>query len=199
MATTPSTGSTNPELYDRILKAAGKCFRQLGVRRTSIDDVAAAADVSRRTVYNYFGGKGGLVAELFTSEMRRVGRQASKAIDRNEPSPDLLADAELVLLDFAVKSPYYDLFVAAEAVGMTTEVFAYSEQFGESMREYWNPIFDLFEDRGDLRPDFDRVSAVEWLRRVTLMLAGPTKSGDDRDTTRFYLLRYVAPAFFASS
>jgi AcrR family transcriptional regulator len=39
---------------DQILEAANLCFAQLGIQRTSVQDVARMANVSRGTVYRYF-------------------------------------------------------------------------------------------------------------------------------------------------
>jgi AcrR family transcriptional regulator len=47
---------------DRIAKAALELFLQTGVRRTSVDEVAKHAGMTRITVYRYFSDKQGLVA-----------------------------------------------------------------------------------------------------------------------------------------
>ncbi|WP_141681169.1 TetR/AcrR family transcriptional regulator, partial [Mycobacterium malmoense] len=39
---------------DQILEAANECFTQLGIQRTSVQDVARTANVSRGTIYRYF-------------------------------------------------------------------------------------------------------------------------------------------------
>ncbi|MDT4936015.1 MAG: hypothetical protein QOK11_3907 [Pseudonocardiales bacterium] len=48
---------------ERILVAAQTLFREQGISRTSIDQVCAAAEVSKRTAYQHFAGKDELVAE----------------------------------------------------------------------------------------------------------------------------------------
>ena len=51
----------------RILLAAREVLVARGVRRVSMDDVAAAAGVTRMTVYRYFGDRESLVKEAFLS------------------------------------------------------------------------------------------------------------------------------------
>jgi TetR/AcrR family transcriptional regulator of autoinduction and epiphytic fitness len=46
-----------------ILKAAAEQFRAHGFEATSVDKIAAAAGVSKRTIYNHFPGKEELFAE----------------------------------------------------------------------------------------------------------------------------------------
>jgi len=42
---------------DRILGAALGCFKQYGFKRTSMEDIAKAADISRPAIYNIFKSK----------------------------------------------------------------------------------------------------------------------------------------------
>jgi len=76
----------------RIFKAAIGCFQQYGLRRTTMDDVAAAAGVSRKTVYNYFTNKTGLVAEVIFDEARRVNARARRTLDLDLPGPALIVE-----------------------------------------------------------------------------------------------------------
>ncbi|MET8982204.1 TetR/AcrR family transcriptional regulator [Streptomyces sp. NPDC004539] len=48
---------------ERILGASQRLFREQGINRTGMDQLCAAAEVSKRTAYQHFGGKDELVAE----------------------------------------------------------------------------------------------------------------------------------------
>lgn len=87
-----------------VIAAAGRLFAERGYVATSIDDIAAAAQVSRATVFNAVGGKGQLLKVAF--DVAIVGddnavalpeRARSQAI-RAEPDPKrfLALYAELV-------------------------------------------------------------------------------------------------------
>lgn len=60
-----------------ILEAAKQAFQENGVQGTSMDKLAALAQVSKRTVYNHFATKEELVIHLTTS----LWRQAMQDID----------------------------------------------------------------------------------------------------------------------
>ncbi len=49
------------ERLTAILEAASQLFREYGVKKTSLEDVAARAGVGKATLYHYVDGK----AELF--------------------------------------------------------------------------------------------------------------------------------------
>lgn len=56
---------------ERILDAAGEQFLEFGLQRTSLDRIAAAAGVSRGTLFNRFPSRDALLAALFGREGRR--------------------------------------------------------------------------------------------------------------------------------
>src|SRR5689334_1463232 len=51
-------------LQDRVLDAAERCFARWGAAKTSIDDVAAEAGLSRATVYRHMGNRGELITAV---------------------------------------------------------------------------------------------------------------------------------------
>lgn len=67
-----SASESNPpdELAERILDAAYEQFCVLGIRRSSMEDVARRADVGRVTIYRRFESKDKLVTALMAREVR---------------------------------------------------------------------------------------------------------------------------------
>ena len=55
----------------QILDAAVATFQNLGIRRTTMDDIARTAGLGRATVYRRFPQKGDLVRAALTHELRR--------------------------------------------------------------------------------------------------------------------------------
>jgi AcrR family transcriptional regulator len=64
---------------DRLLDAARACVLAVGVRRTTVTDVARRAGVSRMTLYRRFPDLEGILAALMT---REFGRLVAEAADR---------------------------------------------------------------------------------------------------------------------
>jgi TetR/AcrR family transcriptional repressor of uid operon len=58
-------------LFDRVAAAALDEFAEHGIRRTSMEDVARRAGVSRMTVFRRFASKRGLVEVVIAREVRR--------------------------------------------------------------------------------------------------------------------------------
>ncbi|HEY2830963.1 MAG TPA: TetR/AcrR family transcriptional regulator [Sporichthyaceae bacterium] len=175
----------------RIFKAAVACFARYGLRRTTMDDVATAAGVSRKTVYNYFTNKSVLIAEVIFDEARRVNARARRGLDLDLPSAELVVAAELALLASARKSDYIEILLNPADFGTAAEVIEESARVAEVQREYWDPILDRIAERGDLPADHDRAEAVFWLTFVHVALCARPRGGD-REQVRRMLTRYVA-------
>lgn len=59
--------SNETETNERIMRAAGELFIAQGIRKTSLEEIAQRAGVSRMTIYRYHGDKKGLVRHMFES------------------------------------------------------------------------------------------------------------------------------------
>ena len=59
------------ETTERVLEAAYEQFRRIGIRRSTMEDVAKRAGVSRITVYRRFSTKDALVQQVIRREFRR--------------------------------------------------------------------------------------------------------------------------------
>jgi TetR/AcrR family transcriptional repressor of mexJK operon len=67
MLTTKTLRAGSADKRAAILSAASKLFLSEGYDRSSVDAVAAGAGVSKRTVYDYFGDKQGLLEAVFNA------------------------------------------------------------------------------------------------------------------------------------
>jgi AcrR family transcriptional regulator len=63
---------------DRLLDAARECVLAVGVRRTTVTDVARRAGVSRMTLYRRFPDLEGVLAALMTREFGRLVAEAAE-------------------------------------------------------------------------------------------------------------------------
>ena len=76
---------------ERIRTAALECIAERGVTRTTVDDVAVAAGVSRATLYRVFpGGKDTLVEAVLGRELHRFFAELSRELARHDDPEGLL-------------------------------------------------------------------------------------------------------------
>ncbi len=60
------------EVQRRLLDAAEACFAQFGLRKTTMEDVARSAGMSRATVYRHFENRDDLLMSVVEREAHRV-------------------------------------------------------------------------------------------------------------------------------
>src|SRR6218665_1038108 len=91
-----SPEATSPRLTDRkrdaIVQAAIAEFREHGFAGTSMDRVAATAEVSKRTVYNHFPSKDELFAAILWQLWERSRSLVSVPYDGRRPLRDQLLE-----------------------------------------------------------------------------------------------------------
>jgi AcrR family transcriptional regulator len=69
----------------QLIETARRVFAQHGYEATSVEEIAARAQVSKPIVYEHFGGKEGLYAVLVDREMEHVVKRISEAISSGTP------------------------------------------------------------------------------------------------------------------
>lgn len=91
------------ERTDRILDAAYACFARHGMRRTTMDDIAAAAGMSRPAVYQYVRNKEDAFRQLGTRIFDGALARARAAATTDRPLADRLHDVLSAKLELTLK------------------------------------------------------------------------------------------------
>ena len=118
---------------DAIVTAGLRLFTQHGYRKTSIDDIALAAQVAKRTVYLNFENK----AAVFLAILEYLADQVRQRCVDAEPAPGTAVDRLTGLLD-AFFGMAFELFSKSEHMPELEETFAKlaREEIRELDREY---------------------------------------------------------------
>ena len=83
-----------PSLKSRIIEATGECVCRWGYKKTTVEDIAIEAGVSRATVYRAFpGGKTALVEAWRDREIREFVAEIGESVDGAATLGDVLTGA----------------------------------------------------------------------------------------------------------
>jgi len=95
---------TAADRREQLIATACRLFAERGYDGTSVEEVAARADVSKPVVYEHFGGKEGLYAVVVDREVRSLLSMMQSALTAGQPRM-LLEQATIALLDYIDQSP----------------------------------------------------------------------------------------------
>src|SRR6202035_1170017 len=91
-----STQATDSARQEHVLSVALEVFGRYGFRKTSMDEVARAADISRQGLYLYFASKEELFRAAVRQELGTALIEASRCLDEEDVA---LEDRVVAALD----------------------------------------------------------------------------------------------------
>jgi AcrR family transcriptional regulator len=194
MPVTAVSPQPSGKLQQRLVEAAIACFRDYGIRKTSLTDVAHRAGVSRTSTYRAFQDKQGLVAAVVHVEAATFVDALDESVDWSAPLADALASAVSFSLEYLQNHTLLQRLITLEPDQLTTVVI---NKPGEtSLVEMLLPaVVERFVHTHTevLRVPVDQ--AAEWLIRMTIsMLMNPvTRLPDPHRVAELLVQGLVSP------
>jgi AcrR family transcriptional regulator len=181
---------------DHIVEAALACFERFGLARTTMDDIAREANVSRPMIYRYFADRDGLVMSVIRSRAAIFIEKVRGFIDTHESFEDALVEGFLYLVQLGRSDPYVRLLVHPDHMAMAAKVIGGSEESVDLTAEMWDALFAAAQERGELDPARDRREMCRWMLMMQLLFVGRSDLfPDDLERHRQMVREFVLPAF----
>jgi AcrR family transcriptional regulator len=143
----PRVRMTGAQRRQQLLDIGRELFGQKGFEATSIEEIAARADVSKPVVYEHFGGKEGLYAVVVDRELQKVLDRFTSALSEPGHPRVLLERAALVLLDY-IEEDTIGFRVLTRDAPVTSGIGTFSSLIGEVARKVEHILADQFSGRG---------------------------------------------------
>jgi AcrR family transcriptional regulator len=177
---------TEDPVRERILEAALEQFKLIGLRRTTVGDVAKRAGVGRVTVYRRVGDKRELVVGVIQSEVSRLMDTVRDAIAPFEAPEDRLIEAFVVGVGIVRSDPLLRRLLETEPEDLLPYL---TVDFG--------PILGLAASfvANEVAPAREPDLLGEVLARLlqSLILTPGTVALDDERSLRNFARRYIVP------
>lgn len=173
-----STETTATDTRELIIDAAFACFRRHGLTKTTIVDIAKAADISRSTVYEYFRDKAAIVEACAEHSSERFYREMARAMGRGDSLEDKLTLAA-VFVTRARRFVEPEMYFDADEVSLllTKNAAVLLRECGEFLA----PYLAAAKLTGEVRKDLDVAAAGEWFARMLFSLFSTPSSTLDMD------------------
>ena len=178
-----------------FIDAAEACFERYGVVKTTMEDIAKMAGVSRPTVYRHFSDRDSLILAVIMRRSRSLIGKAQAFIRRHERFEDQLVEGLLFLVKTGRKDPFVRILVSPEHLELAHQILGATDAVIDLNLEMWQPILAEAAARGELNPDLDFREIARWLTHVELIMVGRFDLATDDDVIRSMLRTFLAPAF----
>ena len=178
-----------------LMDAAEACFEKYGIGKTTMDDIAKMAGVSRPTVYRHFNDRDTLILAVVMRRSRQLIDRAQKYIRKYKTFEQQLVEGLLFMVDKGRKDPFVGLLVTPAHMDLVNQILVSSTAAVDLAYEMWEPILIEARQRGDLRADLDFRAIATWITYLTLLLIGRGDIEPDVDAQRELLRTFVTPAF----
>jgi AcrR family transcriptional regulator len=181
---------------ETILDGAFQAFTKGGYRDTAIDDIAAAAEISKGGIYFHFPTKEAIFRELMrTTADKLVGKVETAVAAESDPIRKAEVALATVLEVFAGHRTMARLFFEAGAGGrgFQAETNALHDRFARLIQSYLDDAIA----QGTIPPIDTRVTSVVWFGALDEVVARwlqaerPGRLEDAYPTLRALLLRSV--------
>ena len=174
----------------RILAAARECFSRLGIEKTTIVDIAEAAEYSRPVIYKHFNDKADIVDRVCLEEMQAVQAGLNERIARDLPFAEQLTQAIGEAVVLAHGNIYIKRFMEDNEAWVRSQTEAGTVH--RWVRERWERFLARDKAEGILADDLDIEQCVTWISMVQSLLLLRYASEDlDTAAMRAFVRRFV--------
>ncbi|MDF2808479.1 MAG: TetR family transcriptional regulator [Cellulosimicrobium sp.] len=138
---------TASQRREQLLAVSRRLFAEKGFEGTSVEEIAARAEVSKPVVYEHFGGKEGIYAVVVDREVQALTAALSGALDEGGHPKVLLERTALALLSYIEASEDgFRILVRDSPVAQATGTF--SSLIGDVATQVEHLLANQFRSRG---------------------------------------------------
>jgi len=187
------TPVTAPDVRDRLLDAAEACLARYGASKTSMEDVAKTAGLSRATVYRYFENRDALLLGVASRQATSLARDSLGYLRQFDTVSDWLVEGLLYTLREIPKRPAFASLVMSLDASTASRLFLGSSNMIQIGVDVLEPIFATAKAQGVVREDVEVELLIEWLLRVlwTYLNAPSRVAADEEDMRKLFRMMLI--------
>ncbi len=186
----------------RLIEAADACITRFGLAKTTLEDVANQAKVSRATIYRYFPSRDELVLEVLLASLSRSMERSlgDFFVEADTPArfAHALVQSAVYLLDSIRHDPKLETLLDRESGGISATISGASELLFHTVLDEWRGPLTAAQAAGLVRAELDIDELSEWILRAILSLLtveGPEPHSPDDE--RRLIATFLVPAVVA--
>ncbi len=147
-----------------ILKAARGLFERFGYKKTTMDDIARAAGITKPTVYTYFKGKKDIIVALVEWEGSQVLETGLASQDEKASATEQLSGMFVAVDRFLKEDTFLQGIVNRDPDILTPEVISTAFDFERKIMEAVAKILEQGMEEGTIRKTDPKLLAYAIVR-----------------------------------
>ena len=156
----------------RILMAATELFATHGFTKTTVDEIARRAGVSKGLVYDHYDSKDELLRAVWSEQVEAWMRETRRRVKYSEGSvADAIGDVVAVSVRHARDNPLLGRILSQDPGSLVPHERDDVAAFGRYYRDLLEPVLAHGVKTGELRAGLDVAHTAEliWLMHFTLI------------------------------
>jgi AcrR family transcriptional regulator len=184
----PSSLEERTDAREQVLSAARRCFLRTGVRKTTMEDVAAAAGTTRQLVYKLFFGRKELVQAAIVSRFVEIAGRIPVDEWTDGSLEEAFTRGSLTVIE-AIRDDHELSVLFGEGSPLALHEVVWLDSVARGALRFWAPWLARARAEGLLRDDISDEDIAGWLQTVYPSLI--LRQGMDRDEERRMIERFV--------
>lgn len=181
---------------NKIIDATVKCFQRFGINKTSMEDIAKVAKLSRPTIYRYFPSRHHLAVEVLVREVHDHTRLVLPLLEEHKYPPTAMVESIVFAVSAAREHPYTSIVVSDAGNELLSRVAGADTAMLAAMSEIWLPSLNSWRENGYLRAEIKLEDLLLWITFYMHSTLGKGFVAMTPNRMRRMLRTLVIPAVF---
>ena len=159
------------ESKQEIINAAARCFEQYGPQRTSMDDIAEAAGISRKTLYRIFNDRPKLIQAILESRWTKIAKKIQRRIAKATSFEEALLEGSVTAVS-AARSDKLTNDIIHKATDHNLEQFLLrgNERIYKANQDIWLTAIEEARREGAIKPHLSNDRIIEIIASIHALL-----------------------------
>lgn len=169
---TPATSGDIKQSKQYIIEAAVKCFERYGPQRTSMDDIAEAAGISRKTLYRMFDSRPMLVQSVLQSRFAETSKKTQARIAKATSFEEALLEGSVTAISEVRKDTLANEIIL-KSTDHTLEQFLIrgNDRTYKANLDTWKASIDKGRAEGVIKPNLSDSRIIDIIASIYALLA----------------------------
>ena len=189
---------TEREIRQRIIAVARQCFQKYGPRRTTMEDVAAAAGIARPALYRYVSSRDEIIESVIIHRVEELAEGFRSLFTPKTSFAEAFVEVSMASVNAARLDPELQALFETTTGSRIIQVMAGPNQaFHEFVKGFFKDAFAAARASGELRSDVSDDEMVDWIRGVYMMMI--LREDLDAEREREMVLNFLLPSLTPGS